>query len=105
MSDLELKKTALNAWHAARDAKLVGFAGYELPVTYPLGLRGEHEACRQAAALFDVSHMGQVSITGPDAIAYLERLIPLNCANLTIGTQAYSFLLNQTIMLTRSGFN
>lgn len=94
MSDQDLRKTALNDWHRARDAKLVGFAGYELPVTYPLGLRGEHEACRKAAALFDVSHMGQVSVTGPDAVAYLERILPLNCADLALGTQAYSFLLN-----------
>lgn len=94
MSDQDLKKTALNDWHRARDAKMVGFAGYELPVTYPLGLRGEHEACRSAAALFDVSHMGQVSVTGPGAVAYLESILPLNCADLALGKQAYSFLLN-----------
>ena len=95
MSEQVLKKTALNAWHMAKGAKLVGFAGYELPVTYPLGLRGEHEACRQSAALFDVSYMGQVRVEGPQALEFLARLLPLNSSDLPIGTQGYSFLLDE----------
>ena len=94
MSMSEPIQTKLYDWHVARGAKMVDFAGYALPVSYQLGLKGEHEACRNAAALFDVSHMGQVSVTGPDAVAFLSRLLPLDSANLAIGTQAYSFLLD-----------
>ena len=95
MAESETKKTRLYDWHLAKGAKMVDFAGYALPISYPLGLKGEHEACRNAAALFDVSHMGQVSVTGPGAVAFLSRLIPLDSANLAVGAQGYSFLLNE----------
>jgi len=94
MVDPSVQKTALHDWHQAKGAKLVDFAGYALPVSYPLGLRGEHEACRTAAALFDVSHMGQVRVSGTEAVSFLMRLLPLDAGQLAIGRQAYSFLLN-----------
>ena len=95
MSDQSPQKTHLYDWHQKKDAKIVAFAGYALALTYPLGLRGEHEACRNAAALFDVSHMGQVHVEGAQAVAYLNRLLPLDCEALAIGNQSYSFLLNE----------
>jgi aminomethyltransferase len=70
-----LKKTHLHAYH--RDvlkAKMVPFAGYDMPVLYPEGIIKEHLHCRASVGLFDVSHMGQVRIKGKDARAFLERL-------------------------------
>lgn len=95
MSDNKIKKTYLHDWHLNSGARLVDFAGYALPVSYKLGLRAEHEACRHSAALFDVSHMGQVSISGADALKYLKKLIPLDSESLPVGAQGYSFLLNK----------
>jgi len=57
---------------------MVPFAGYAMPVQYPAGLMAEHKHCREAAALFDVSHMGQVRLVGADAAAALERLVPVD---------------------------
>ena len=95
MTELSSQKTYLYDWHVHAGAKMVDFAGYILPVSYPLGLKGEHEACRTTAALFDVSHMGQIGLSGPDIISFLNRLLPLNSEALSIGAQAYSFLLNE----------
>ena len=67
MSDLQV--TPLNALHHALDAKMVPFAGYEMPVQYPLGVMKEHLHCRAAAGLFDVSHMGQVVLRAPGGYA------------------------------------
>jgi aminomethyltransferase len=70
-----LKKTHLHAYH--RDvlkAKMVPFAGYDMPVLYPDGIIKEHLHCRDSVGLFDVSHMGQVRIKGKDSLAFLERL-------------------------------
>ena len=58
-----LKRTALHELHHARGAKLASFAGFDLPLYYPLGALKEHQLCREAAAVFDVSHMGQIDIT------------------------------------------
>ncbi len=70
MSDL--KHTPLYAEHVALHAKLVPFAGFEMPVQYPTGIRAEHEAVRTAAGLFDVSHMGEFLVTGPDALEFVS---------------------------------
>ncbi len=72
----ELKKTPLHALHESLGAKMVPFAGYEMPVQYPLGVKKEHEHTRRQCGLFDVSHMGQVAVSGPDVAKALESLIP-----------------------------
>lgn len=68
----QLHKTALYEIHVAAGAKMVPFAGYEMPVQYPLGVKKEHLHTRNAAGLFDVSHMGQLRLKGKNAAAALE---------------------------------
>ena len=92
MSDT-LKTTPLNAAHRALGARMVGFGGYDMPVQYE-GVLAEHRWTREHAGLFDVSHMGQARITGPDAIAQFERFVPGDYAILKDGKQKYSLLLN-----------
>ncbi|MDP1742312.1 MAG: glycine cleavage system aminomethyltransferase GcvT [Polaromonas sp.] len=74
---------------------MVPFAGYSMPVQYPAGLMAEHLHTRQAAGLFDVSHMGQLRLVGPDAAAALETLIPVDVIDLPAGKQRYGLLLNE----------
>ena len=69
MSDAELLKTPLHALHVELGARLVPFAGYSMPVQYASGLIAEHRHTREAAGLFDVSHMGQLELVGADAAA------------------------------------
>ena len=73
---------------------MVPFAGYAMPVQYPTGLMAEHKQCRDAAALFDVSHMGQVRLVGADAAAALETLVPVDVVDLAVGRQRYAFFTN-----------
>ncbi|MES2364077.1 MAG: glycine cleavage system aminomethyltransferase GcvT [Pseudomonadota bacterium] len=73
---------------------MVPFAGYSMPVQYPAGLMAEHLHTRKAAGLFDVSHMGQLRLVGPDAAAALETLIPVDVVDLPAGKQRYGLLLN-----------
>ena len=75
-------------------ARMVPFAGYSMPVQYPQGLMAEHLHTRAAAGLFDVSHMGQLRLVGPDAAAALESLIPVDVIDLPAGKQRYGLLLN-----------
>ena len=70
----ELKRTALYDVHAARGARFVPFAGYEMPVQYE-GVMAEHKAVRENAGLFDVSHMGEVIVEGADALKGLQRIV------------------------------
>jgi aminomethyltransferase len=86
-----LLKTPLDALHRRLGARMVEFAGYEMPLQYT-GIMAEHQACREGAALFDVSHMGQASIV--DAKAF-ERLVPGDIAGLKVGRQRYTLLLNE----------
>ncbi len=86
-----LAQTPLHALHAELGAKMVPFAGYAMPVSYPAGIVAEHRACRDRAALFDVSHMGQVIVAGPDAGAALESLIPVDLISLGTHRQRYGF--------------
>ncbi len=72
----ELKKTPLNAAHRALNAKMVDFGGWDMPVQYPTGILVEHEAVRTKAGLFDVSHMGEFRVKGPDALRFLDWLTP-----------------------------
>jgi len=96
MSDL--LRTPLYDLHIELGAKMVPFAGYDMPVQYPLGVMKEHVHTRQKAGLFDVSHMGQVSIKGDDyaqAAAALERLIPVDILGLAPNRQRYGFFTNE----------
>lgn len=93
MTSPEPQKTPLHACHVAAGARLVDFAGWEMPVQYS-GLMEEHRAVRRSAGLFDVSHMGEVSVRGPGAEAFLNRLTPNDVAKLAPGRAHYSGLLN-----------
>ena len=90
----DLKTTPLNALHVELGARMVPFAGYSMPVQYPAGLMAEHRHTRTAAGLFDVSHMGQLRLTGADAAAAFETLIPVDVIGLSVGKQRYGLLLN-----------
>ena len=90
----ELLKTPLYDLHVELGARMVPFAGYSMPVQYPAGLMAEHQHTRNAAGLFDVSHMGQLRLTGADAAAAFESLIPVDVIDLAVGKQRYGLLLN-----------
>jgi len=92
-----LRKTPLNALHREFGAKLTEFAGYEMPVQYGLGILGEHQHTRKKAGLFDVSHMGQVILSGQsyeETALSLEKVLPMDVLGLEIGRQRYGFLTN-----------
>jgi len=89
-----LLNVPLNDLHIALGARMVPFAGYSMPVQYPAGLIAEHKHTRTAAGLFDVSHMGQLRLVGPDAAAALESLLPVDVIDLPVGKQRYGLLLN-----------
>ena len=89
-----LLTTPLNALHIELGARMVPFAGYSMPVQYPAGLVAEHHHTRTAAGLFDVSHMGQLRLVGPDAAAALESLMPVDVMGLGLHKQRYGLLLN-----------
>ena len=93
-TDTPLLKTPLHGLHLELGARMVPFAGYTMPVQYPAGLMAEHLHTRLAAGLFDVSHMGQLRLVGPDAAAALETLIPVDVMDLPAGKQRYGLLLN-----------
>jgi len=94
LDDLPLQLLPLDGWHRARGARMVGFAGYEMPIQYE-GIMAEHLWTREHAGLFDVSHMGQLSFTGEGVDAALEELIPASIASLGVGRQRYSLLLDE----------
>ncbi|MFM7633825.1 MAG: glycine cleavage system aminomethyltransferase GcvT, partial [Betaproteobacteria bacterium] len=85
-----LNVTPLNALHREFGAKMVPFAGYDMPVQYPAGILAEHNHARSAAGLFDVSHMGQVRLEGAGAAAALEALVPADIVNLGVGRIRYT---------------
>ena len=89
-----LLTTPLNALHIELGARMVPFAGYSMPVQYPAGLMAEHKHTRSSAGLFDVSHMGQLRLIGPDAAAAFETLMPVDVIDLAPGKQRYGLLLN-----------
>ena len=93
-----LRETPLAAQHAACGGRMVPFAGYAMPVQYPTGILAEHNWTRSQAGLFDVSHMGQASLLGPDhemTARALERLVPADILGLAPGQQRYTQLLNE----------
>ena len=95
VSDTPLFLTPLHDLHQALGARMVPFAGYSMPVQYPLGLMAEHHHTRHAAGLFDVSHMGQLRLMGPHAAAAFEQLMPVDVVGLPVGKQRYGLLLNE----------
>ncbi len=95
MPEQELLATPLNALHRELGAKMVPFAGYDMPVQYPLGVLKEHLHTREQAGLFDVSHMGQVRIKGAGITAALEKLVPVDLGQLPPFKQTYAVLTNE----------
>ncbi|MFP8965999.1 glycine cleavage system aminomethyltransferase GcvT [Pokkaliibacter sp. CJK22405] len=95
MSDAALLKTPLFDLHVELGAKMVPFAGYEMPVQYPAGVKKEHEHTRAEAGLFDVSHMGQVRLSGENAAAALEKLVPVDIIDLPLNKQRYALFTNE----------
>lgn len=89
------KHTPFHEFHVALGAKMVPFAGYTMPVTYPQGLIAEHNAVRKKCGLFDVSHMGEFLIRGPDAVAFVNRVTTNDVAKLAVGQIHYSSILNE----------
>ncbi len=102
-----LKRTPLHALHSELGGKMVPFAGYDMPVQFPAGIMAEHRHTRAAASLFDVSHMGQAEVTGADAVAAVEGLVPGDIAGLEPSTMRYTQLTNDAggieddLMVTR----
>ena len=90
-----LERTRLYGLHLEAGAKMVPFAGYDMPVRYSPGIIREHLHTRQQASLFDVSHMGQIYVSGVDAVIHLESLIPADLVSLAVGKQKYGLLLNE----------
>ncbi len=95
MPDQSLKRTPLHAIHVALGAKMVPFGGYEMPVTYPAGINAEHRAVREAVGIFDVSHMGEFEVTGPDRNAFVQRVTCNDVGALRPGQAQYSALLTE----------
>jgi aminomethyltransferase len=99
MSDMTpttaLKRTPLHDLHVALGAKMVPFAGFEMPVTYPAGIGAEHRAVRERVGVFDVSHMGEFEVTGPDRNAFVQRVTCNDVAALRTGQAQYSGLLTE----------
>jgi aminomethyltransferase len=95
MSSETLLKTPLHALHLELGARMVPFAGYDMPVQYPLGVMKEHLHSREQAGLFDVSHMGQIRLTGAGAAKALEALVPVDIVDLPVGMQRYAMFTNE----------
>src|SRR5688572_16880392 len=101
MDSSPLRRTPLYQLHVELGAKMVPFAGYEMPLQYPQGILKEHLQCRAAAGLFDVSHMGQVALrpfsgTREVAARALESLVPVDILSLPEGRQRYALFTNET---------
>lgn len=95
MSTETLLKTPLHALHLELGARMVPFAGYDMPVQYPLGVMKEHLHTREQAGLFDVSHMGQIRLRGANAAKALESLVPVDIIDLPVGMQRYAMFTNE----------
>lgn len=89
-----MRTTPLHALHQELGAKMVPFAGYDMPVQYSGGIIKEHQHTRDSAGLFDVSHMGQVLVEGEGAAEWLESLVPVDIVGLPVGRQTYALLTN-----------
>lgn len=91
---MQLLTTPLDALHRELGAKMVPFAGYDMPVQYPQGIIKEHLHTRNFAGLFDVSHMGQIIVSGADSAQFLESLVPADIQGLEVGAQTYALFIN-----------
>jgi len=87
-------QTRLHAWHLAAGAKMAPFAGFDMPISYPLGSVEEHLVTRRSVGLFDIDHMGQVEVTGPGADAWVSGLVSARILDMKDGDARYSLLLN-----------
>jgi aminomethyltransferase len=92
MADATLKRTPLHDEHMALDGRMVPFAGYAMPVQYPTGIVKEHQAVRQHAGLFDVSHMGEFEVRGPQALDLVQHLLTNDASRLEPGQAQYTVL-------------
>ena len=92
----DLERTSLHGEHVARDAKMVPFAGFEMPVQYPTGITAEHLAVRRKAGLFDVSHMGEFVVRGPEALDFVQWLSVNDAARVEVGQAQYSVMCRPT---------
>jgi aminomethyltransferase len=90
-----LKRTPLHDVHVALGAKIVPFAGYEMPVQYPAGITAEHKSVREGCGMFDVSHMGEFWITGERAVEFVNYVTTNDVAALAVGQVQYSTILNE----------
>ncbi|MDQ3675370.1 MAG: glycine cleavage system aminomethyltransferase GcvT [Actinomycetota bacterium] len=95
MTSPTLKRTPLFESHREAGAKLMPFAGWEMPVEYPGGIRAEHVAVRTAAGIFDVSHMGEAEVCGPDAETFLQHLLTNDVSKLAVGGAQYALMCNE----------
>src|SRR5579885_1629241 len=91
---MTLRLSPLDAEHRRLGAKMVPFGGWEMPLAYPGGTLVEHRACREQAVVFDVSHLGTVRVTGPDALAVLQRTLTNDLAKIGPGRAQYTHLLD-----------
>ena len=88
----QLQRTPLNDEHEALGGKMVPFAGFSMPVQYPTGIVKEHQAVREAAGLFDVSHMGEFEVRGPQALELVQHLLTNDASRLSVGQAQYTVL-------------
>ncbi len=95
MTTATLRRTPLYEEHLALGAKMIPFAGWEMPIQYPTGIVAEHRAVRGAAGLFDLSHMGEVFVRGPQARAAVDHLVSSDIAGLQVGQARYGLLCNE----------
>jgi aminomethyltransferase len=94
-ADAPLRRTSLYDNHVAAGAKIVPFAGWEMPVQYPGGIKAEHVAVRTSVGMFDVSHMGEIETSGPDAEAFLQRILSNDVSKIAPGGAQYSLLCRE----------
>lgn len=93
---MSLKHSPLDAVHRKLGAKMVPFGGWDMPVSYPLGTLGEHAACRNSAAMFDVSHLGTVRVQGADALTRLQAALTNDLTKIAPGRAQYTHLLDES---------
>ncbi|MGI9608381.1 MAG: glycine cleavage system aminomethyltransferase GcvT [Acidimicrobiales bacterium] len=111
MTSSELQRTALHDWHVDHGGRIVDFAGWALPVFYETGALAEHHGTRGSVGLFDIDHMGQVDVVGPDAVAAVDRLVTSDVAAVPIGSSTYGLLCNEEgcviddVFVYRTGIN
>lgn len=91
----DLRRTPLHEVHLRHQGKLVPFAGYEMPVQYPTGITAEHAAVRESAGLFDVSHMGEFEVKGPQALELIQRVTVNDASKVEVGQAQYSAMVNE----------